>query len=61
MNKYQIEGASNNIAGKIQEEIGKIIGSKSQQAIGRSRQIDGKFAKLFGDARELIKESIRNR
>jgi len=61
MNRYQLAGIGKNIAGKIQEGIGKMIGNKSQQTKGRHRQNDGKSAKLFEDARELIRQSIKNR
>ena len=32
MNKDQVKGAAKDIAGKIQEESGKLAGSKQQQA-----------------------------
>ena len=34
MNKDQVKGATKDIAGKIQEETGKLVGSKEQQAKG---------------------------
>lgn len=34
MNKNQIEGAVKDAAGKVQEKLGEMIGSKEQQAKG---------------------------
>jgi len=30
MNKNQVKGALNDVAGKVQEEAGKLVGSKEQ-------------------------------
>jgi len=59
MNKDQVKGVSKDIAGKAQEDIGKIVGSKSQQAKGLNKQVEGKTEKLFGDAKEVIKDAIK--
>ncbi len=56
MNKYQFKGSVNNIAGKVQEEIGKMAGSKEQQVKGLNKQITGKAEKTFGDAQAAIKK-----
>ena len=34
MNKDQVKGVANDVAGKVQEEAGKLIGSKEQQIKG---------------------------
>ncbi|AMP00244.1 csbD-like family protein [Collimonas arenae] len=56
MNKDQVKGVSKDIAGKIQEGAGKLVGSKEQQAKGLKKQVDGKFEKSLGDAEELVKD-----
>ena len=56
MNKDQVKGEAKDVAGKVQEEVGKLVGSKEQQAKGLSKQISGKVQKGVGDA----KQSIRN-
>lgn len=58
MNKNQIDGALKNVAGKVQEEVGKLVGSKEQQAKGLGKQISGKAEKTYGDAKETIKKGI---
>jgi uncharacterized protein YjbJ (UPF0337 family) len=54
MNKDQVKGVAKNIAGKIQEQAGKVVGSKEQQVKGLSKQISGKVQKNLGDAEEAI-------
>ena len=51
-----MKGEAKDVAGKVQEEVGKLVGSKEQQAKGLSKQISGKVQKGVGDA----KQSIRN-
>ncbi|HXC38183.1 MAG TPA: CsbD family protein [Burkholderiales bacterium] len=55
MNKDQIKGAAKDVAGKIQEEAGKLTGSKEQQIKGLSRQVAGKAQKKLGDFKEAVK------
>ena len=56
MNKDQVKGAPKDVAGKVQEEAGKLIGSKDQQVKGLSRQISGKVQKGVGDIKQAVDE-----
>ena len=56
MNKDQVKGKAKDIGGKIQEEVGKVIGSSEQQAKGLSKQVEGKTQEKFGDAKEVLKD-----
>ena len=56
MNKDQVKGTAKDIAGKIQEGAGKIVGSKKQQAKGISKQVSGKAEKSYGDAKKAIQD-----
>ena len=58
MNKDQIDGKLQDIGGKIQEEAGKLVGNKEQEAKGLKNQIEGKTQEKFGDAKEVIKDSL---
>jgi len=58
MNKNQVHGTAKDIAGKVQEEAGKLVGSKEQQAKGLGKQIAGKAEKAFGDAKQAVKNSL---
>jgi uncharacterized protein YjbJ (UPF0337 family) len=59
MNKDQIKGVGKDVAGKVQEGAGKLVGSKSQQAKGLGKQVEGKAEKAFGDAKEVIKNNAK--
>jgi len=56
MNKDQIKGKAKDIGGKIQQEVGKAIGSSEQQAKGLNKQAEGKLQKSVGDAKEVVKD-----
>jgi uncharacterized protein YjbJ (UPF0337 family) len=56
MNEDQVKGKAKDIGGKIQEEVGKVVGSSEQQAKGLSKQVEGKTQEKFGDAKEVIKD-----
>ncbi|NHZ82942.1 CsbD family protein [Massilia sp. CCM 8695] len=56
MNKDQVKGKAKDIGGKIQEEVGKVVGSSEQQAKGLSKQVEGKAQEKFGDAKEVLKD-----
>jgi uncharacterized protein YjbJ (UPF0337 family) len=62
-NKDQVKGELKDLGGKIQEEAGKLVGSKKQQAKGLQRQAEGKLQKGVGDlernCRRRRQESIK--
>ncbi len=60
MNKDQIKGTAKDVAGKVQEETGKLVGSKEQQAKGLAKPVAGKAQKGVGDVKEAIKDSTKN-
>ena len=56
MNKDQIKGAAKDVAGKVQEEVGKVTGSTSQQAKGLEKQVEGKAEKAVGNVKDAAKK-----
>jgi uncharacterized protein YjbJ (UPF0337 family) len=60
MNKDQVKGVAKDIAGKVQEEAGKLVGSKKQQIKGLGKQISGKAEKSYGDAKEVVKDANKH-
>jgi uncharacterized protein YjbJ (UPF0337 family) len=58
VNKDQVKGSAKDIAGKIQEQVGKLTDDKEQQARGIGKQVAGKTQKKFGDAKEATKDAI---
>jgi uncharacterized protein YjbJ (UPF0337 family) len=61
MNKDQAKGAAKDIGGKLQEEAGKLVGSKHQQAEGLKNQIAGKLQENVGDLKQAVKEVTKNK
>jgi uncharacterized protein YjbJ (UPF0337 family) len=59
MNKNQVKGALKDVAGKVQEKAGQLVGSKEQQVKGLGKQISGKAEKKLGDAKETIKKDTK--
>ncbi len=56
MNKDQIKGAAKDLGGKVQEEVGKLVGSTHQQKQGLKNQVAGKLQENVGDLKESIKD-----
>jgi uncharacterized protein YjbJ (UPF0337 family) len=56
MNKDQVKGVAKNVAGKVQQQAGKLVGSKKQQIKGLSKQISGKVQKGVGDVKQAVKD-----
>ncbi len=60
MNKDQVKGTAKDIAGKVQEKAGELVGSKEQQVKGLAKQISGKLQKGVGDVEEAVKDSNKH-
>ena len=56
MNKNQVKGVAKDVAGKVQEKAGKLVGSEEQQIKGLSKQISGKMQKGVGDVEQSVKD-----
>jgi uncharacterized protein YjbJ (UPF0337 family) len=61
VNKNQMKGAARDIAGKVQQRAGKLVGSKKQQVKGLEKQISGKLQQGVGDAAEALKDIVKPR
>jgi uncharacterized protein YjbJ (UPF0337 family) len=57
MNKDQIKGKAKDLAGKVQEQTGKMVGDETQQAKGLGKQAAGKTQQTFGNAKEAIRKT----
>ena len=60
MNKDQVKGVAKNVAGKVQEDAGKLVGSKEQQIKGLGKQISGKAEKSYGAAPEVVQDANKH-
>ncbi len=56
MNKDQAKGVAKDVIGKVQEQAGKLVGSKKQQVKGLSKQISGKVQKGVGDVKQSVED-----
>jgi uncharacterized protein YjbJ (UPF0337 family) len=59
MNDDQIKGKAKDIGGKVQEEVGKAVGSSEQQAKGLSKQVEGKVQEKTGDLKDIVGKGNR--
>ncbi len=60
MNKDQVKGVAKDVAGKVQQQAGKLVGSKEQQIKGLSKQISGKAQKGVGDVKQAVKDLAKS-
>ena len=57
MNKNQLKGSVKDIAGKVQEQVGKLTGDKKQEGKGVINQALGKVQQARGDVKEAIEKA----
>ena len=57
MNKQQVKGGVKEAAGEVQQQAGKLVGSKKQEAKGQAREQAGKVQKTAGDLKAVLRES----
>jgi uncharacterized protein YjbJ (UPF0337 family) len=60
MNKDQVKGATKEVAGKVQESVGRATGSADQQLKGLEKQVTGNVQKNVGNAKETLKDAAKN-
>lgn len=56
MNKDQVKGTAKDVAGSVQESVGKAVGSDEQRAKGLAKQVEGKTQKAVGDVKEAASD-----
>ena len=54
MNRDQVKGRAKEVAGNIEKNVGKIVGSEKTQAKGAVKEVEGKVQKNVGDLRNKI-------
>jgi uncharacterized protein YjbJ (UPF0337 family) len=59
MNKQQIKGVANEVAGKVQKEVGDLTDSPTQEAKGLAKEVKGKAQQAVGNAKEDLKDADR--
>ena len=58
MNKDQVKGAVKEVAGKVQQKTGKLVGNANQEAKGFAKKVEGKVQKKVGNAKKVLKGAI---
>ena len=58
MNTYQIHGTIRTIAGRVQEQAGHWVGSRSQVLRGLQRQVLGAAQKRLGDVQYADRHTL---
>lgn len=61
MNKDQLAGKAKNLSGKIQQDVGKMVGNKNQQAAGIAKQISGTVQEGVGNVKSAVKSLSKKR
>ncbi len=59
MNKHQVEGRTDQAAGKIKEVAGRVVGNERLESEGLADQVKGKAQAGYGDAKEDMKDKAR--
>ncbi|TFY99752.1 CsbD family protein [Ramlibacter rhizophilus] len=61
MNKDQVKGRVDEMAGKAQKNLGDATGSHEHEAKGMAREAKGKVQKNWGDAKDDAQKSTEHR
>mgnify|MGYP003387326364 FL=1 len=59
MNKDRIEGAAENIGGKVKEGVGKLVGDAKLETEGKADQVTGKVRNAVGGIKDKLDEATR--
>lgn len=54
MNKDQVAGSMKDTAGKVQKNVGDVVGSDQQQVKGVEKQAEGKTQKTVGNVKDTL-------
>jgi uncharacterized protein YjbJ (UPF0337 family) len=60
MNNEHVKGAADEVKGKIKEAAGHVTGDKKLEVEGKADQLKGKAHTAAGDAKDAVKDAIRN-
>jgi uncharacterized protein YjbJ (UPF0337 family) len=60
MNKDQVKGTVKEMAGKLQAQVGKVVGNREQQVKGHIREAEGKVQQVVGRAKLVMDATNRS-
>jgi uncharacterized protein YjbJ (UPF0337 family) len=61
MNMQQVLGTATDLAGRVQEEAGKLIGSRDMEIKGLLKRARGHAEKSLGNARAKVRKGSQTR
>ena len=56
MDKDRVEGAAENVGGKIKAGVGKALGDSKMEAEGKADQVKGKAKNAVGGIKDALKK-----
>jgi uncharacterized protein YjbJ (UPF0337 family) len=56
MDKDRVEGKTEDIAGRVQRQVGEWTGNTKDQAEGAAKQVEGKVQNAWGKAKDAVKK-----
>ena len=60
MHKDQLKGGAKDAMGAAKKTIGRATGNDRLEAEGMAEQAAGKVQKTFGDAKEAVRDALKN-
>jgi uncharacterized protein YjbJ (UPF0337 family) len=57
INKDQIKGRAKGVSGKIEEEVGKLMGNKKLEEKGVKHEVEGKVQEHIGKLKDALKDA----
>ncbi|WP_258909443.1 CsbD family protein [Pseudomonas putida] len=61
MKREQIEGVAENLAGKAQSAVGRLVEDPALEAEGDARQAAGQVTKTYGDTLDTVSSFVKEK
>lgn len=61
MKREQLEGVAENVAGKAQSAVGRVLGDRALEAEGEGHQAAGQLTKSYGDVLDNVSTFIKEK
>lgn len=58
MDKHQVKGKLNEVAGEVKEHVGRATGDRDTEARGHAQEQQGKVEKKVGDVKDAAKKIV---
>jgi len=61
MNRDKVVGQAKDVAGKVQQKVGEVIGSSDQQVKGMAKQVEGKVQRGAGELEQAAENANKGK